>query len=73
MERDLPTLQVESDPSGALVQIGEEHLGTTPLFMENNYPKSELEIRVSLRGYLPWKGSFLGGKNAVVKAKLMKR
>jgi len=73
VERDLPTLQVESDPSGALVQIGEEHLGTTPLFMENNYPKSELEIRVSLRGYLPWKGSFLGGKNAVVKAKLMKR
>ena len=72
-ERALPTLQVESDPPGALVQIGDERMGTTPLYMENNYPKSELEIRVSLRGYHPWKGTFRGGETAAVKAKLKRR
>jgi len=73
VERALPTLEVESDPSGALVQIGEERLGTTPLFMENNFPPSEIEVRVSLHGYQPWKGVFLGGETAVVKAKLKRR
>jgi len=73
VERALPTLEVESDPPGALVQIGEERLGTTPLFMENNYPRSELEIRLSLHGYQPWKGVFPGGETAVVKAKLKRR
>jgi len=73
VERALPTLEVESDPSGALVQIGEERLGTTPLFMENNFPPSEIEVRVSLHGYQPWKGVFLGGETAVVKAKLQRR
>jgi len=73
LERALPTLEVESDPPGALVQIGEERLGTTPLFMENNYPRSELEIRLSFPGYQPWKGVFPGGETTVVKAKLKKR
>ena len=72
-ERSNPVLQIESDPPGALIQIGEERIGKTPLYTENIYPRTEIEIRLSLSGYYPWKSKFPGGETAVVRAKLKRR
>ncbi len=72
-ERSFPVLQIESDPPGALIHIGEERIGKTPLYTENIYPRSEIEIRLSLSGYYPWKSKFSGGETAVVRAKLKRR
>ncbi len=72
-ERSFPVLQIESDPPGALIHIGEERIGKTPLYTENIYPRSVIEIRLSLNGYYPWKSKFSGGETAVVRAKLKRR
>jgi serine/threonine-protein kinase len=72
-EGSFPVLQIESDPPGAVIQIGEERIGKTPLYTENIYPRSEIEVRLSLSGYYPWKSKFPGGETAVVKAKLKRR
>jgi hypothetical protein len=72
-ERSIPVLQIESDPPGALIHIGEERIGKTPLYTENIYPRSEIEVRLSLSGYYPWKSKFSGGETAVVRAKLKRR
>jgi serine/threonine-protein kinase len=68
-----PVLQIESDPPGATVQIGDQQLGTTPLYTENYYPHTEIEISVLLKGYRPWKGKFSGGETASIRAKLKPR
>jgi serine/threonine-protein kinase len=48
-------------------------LGETPLFVENIYPKNEIEVKLSLKGYRPWTGKFAGGQTAELKARLHRR
>ncbi len=66
-------LSIESEPSGARIQIGSEVLGETPLFIENLYPRTEIEVKLSLKGYHPWTGKFAGGQPAELKATLRRR
>jgi serine/threonine-protein kinase len=66
-------LRIESEPSGAKIEIGSQVLGETPLFVENIYPKSEIEVKLSLKGYRPWTGKFAGGQTAELKARLHPR
>jgi hypothetical protein len=66
-------LRIESEPSGAKIEIGSQVLGETPLFVENIYPKSEIEVKLSLKGYRPWTGKFAGGQTAELKARLHRR
>jgi len=66
-------LRIESEPPGAKIEIGSQVLGETPLFVENIYPKSEIEVRLSLKGYRPWTGKFAGGQTAELKARLHRR
>jgi eukaryotic-like serine/threonine-protein kinase len=68
-----PILSIESEPSGAKIQIGSEVLGQTPLFIENIYPKTQIEVKLSLKGYQPWTGKFAGGQAAELKATLRRR
>ena len=69
----MPILSIESEPSGAKIQIGSQVLGETPLFIENAYPKTQIEVRLSLKGYQPWTGKFAGGEAAELKATLRRR
>ena len=69
----MPILSIESEPSGAKIQIGSQVLGETPLFIENAYPKTQIEVRLSLKGYQPWSGKFAGGEAAELKATLRRR
>src|SRR5229473_560242 len=66
-------LRIESEPPGAKIEIGSQVLGETPLFVENIYPKSEIEVKLSLKGYRPWTGKFAGGQTAELKARLHRR
>jgi serine/threonine protein kinase len=68
-----PILSIESEPSGAKIQIGSQVLGQTPLFIENLYPRTEIEVRLSLKGYQPWTGRFSGGEAAELRATLRRR
>jgi len=68
-----PILSIHSEPAGAKIQIGSQVLGETPLFIENQYPKTQIEVRLSLQGYHPWTGKFVGGETAELKARLRRR
>jgi len=68
-----PILSIHSEPAGAKIQIGSQVLGETPLFIENQYPKTQIEVRLSLQGYHPWTGKFVGGESAELKARLRRR
>ncbi len=65
-----PILRIESEPPGAHVTINGREIGTTPLFQENLFPRGQIEVTLSRRGYLSWVGSFEGGANATVEAQL---
>src|SRR5215831_11611313 len=68
-----PILSIHSEPAGAKIQIGSQVLGETPLFIENQYPKTQIEVRLSLQGYHPWTGKFAGGETAELRARLRRR
>jgi serine/threonine-protein kinase len=68
-----PILSIHSEPAGAKIQIGSQVLGETPLFIENQYPKTQIEVRLSLQGYHPWTGKFVGGETAELRARLRRR
>jgi len=66
-------LQIDSQPPGATIRIGEQALGETPMFIENIYPEREIEVSLSLKGYQPWTGKFSGGQSAAIHATLKRR
>jgi serine/threonine-protein kinase len=68
-----PLLSIESEPSGAKIQIGTQVVGETPLFIENLYPRREIEVKLSMKGYYAWTGRFAGGQPATVRATLRRR
>jgi serine/threonine-protein kinase len=68
-----PILSIHSEPAGAKIQIGSQVLGETPLFIENQYPKTQIEVRLSLQGYHSWTGKFVGGETAELRARLRRR
>jgi serine/threonine-protein kinase len=68
-----PILRIDSEPQGATIQIGDERVGQTPLYLENIYPPTRIEVSLNLKGYQSWKGSFSGGEKTEVVAKLRRR
>ncbi len=68
-----PILRIDSEPQGATIQIADERVGQTPLYLENIYPRTQIEVSLNLKGYQSWKGSFSGGEKADVVAKLRRR
>jgi len=69
-----PSLTVTSEPSGATVFVQGEEAGRTPLLGTNEFGKgSDVPLRVELPGYRPWTGTFRGGTNASVRAKLKRK
>lgn len=69
-----PPLIISSQPSGARVVIDGKDKGTTPLLMDNDYPPGEeISFEVTLRGYKPWKGSFIGNAPGQFDVDLQKR
>jgi PEGA domain-containing protein len=69
-----PSLTVQSDPPGATVYIQGEDAGRTPLLGSNEFARgAQVEVRMELRGYRPWTGNFVGGTNATVRAKLLRK
>ena len=46
----------------------------TPLVMDNDYPPGlEIPFEVTLRGYKPWKGTFVGRAPGQFEVALQKR
>ncbi|WP_224245412.1 protein kinase domain-containing protein [Hyalangium gracile] len=69
-----PPLIIGSEPSGARVMVNGVDKGTTPLVMDNDYPPGqEIQFEVTLRGYKPWKGSFIGRAPGQFEVELKKR
>ncbi|WP_224365128.1 serine/threonine protein kinase [Hyalangium versicolor] len=69
-----PPLIIGSKPSGARVTVNGEDKGTTPLMMDNDYPAGqEISFEVTLRGYKPSKGSFIGRAPGQFEVELQKR
>lgn len=64
-----PILYVDSEPSGATIKVGDTVLGETPYVGENPY-SGEVPIQLTLKGYKPWKGTFKGGAEARIDARL---
>jgi hypothetical protein len=50
---DTVRLQLSSQPPGALVQRGEEELGTTPMVLELD-PEDHRPLMIEKKGYLPF-------------------
>lgn len=65
-----PTLTITSTPSGATVSVGGEALGTTPLAMDNTFPRGPVPVQLTLRGYKPWRATFQGGEPVVLEVPL---
>jgi eukaryotic-like serine/threonine-protein kinase len=63
-------LSIQSEPSGATVIVDGTVLGTTPLLMDNTYPASDIPVKVTLKGYKPWTGTFTGGQPQSLDVKL---
>jgi serine/threonine protein kinase len=69
-----PPLIIGSEPSGARVLVNGEDKGTTPLVMDNDYPPGqEIAFELTLRGYKPWKGSFIGNAPGQFEVELQRR
>ena len=73
LTRITPILRIDSEPQGATILIGDERLGQTPLYLENVYPRTRIDVSLNLKGYQSWKGSFSGGEKAELVAKLRRR
>ncbi|WP_239013911.1 protein kinase domain-containing protein [Archangium violaceum] len=68
--KEMPLLSIQSEPSGALVIVDGVELGTTPLVIDNTYPEGEISVKLTLKGYKPWKSRFTGGQPVSLEAKL---
>ncbi|OJH34825.1 hypothetical protein BON30_41825 [Cystobacter ferrugineus] len=55
-------LSIQSTPSGATVSVDGKVVGTTPLFIDNTYPEQDIPVRLTLKGYKPWKGTITGNQ-----------
>jgi hypothetical protein len=55
-------ISIESQPPGATVSVDGTVVGTTPLFIDNIYPEQEIPVRLTLKGYKPWRGTFRGNQ-----------
>ena len=64
------TLSISSEPAGATVLVDGTEVGTTPLFVDNLYPERDIPVRLTLKGYKPWKGSFKGGEPVTLEVRL---
>ncbi len=74
LKSEMPVLQIESEPEGAMVFINDEQIGETPVLRENDFPEDvDIPVKVVLRGYRPWTSTFKGGQSANVEARLTKR
>ncbi len=65
-------LSIQSEPSGATVTVDGTVLGTTPLAVDNIYPAQDIPMKVTLKGYKPWTGTFTGGEPVSLEVKLRK-
>jgi serine/threonine-protein kinase len=70
---EIAVLQIDSKPSGATIRVGGQELGQTPFITENTYPRNSIEVQITLPGYKPWRGTFKGGLNANIEARLSKK
>ncbi|HEX4381676.1 MAG TPA: PEGA domain-containing protein [Myxococcales bacterium] len=69
-----PAVSVLSDPPGATVFIESEETGSTPLVSVNEFGKNtRVKIRLELKGYATWTGTFSGGVNATIRATLRRK
>jgi len=66
-------LNIQSEPSGATVRINGTEVGVTPFLTENIYPRGEISVTLSLKGFQGWSGQFRGGEDAELSAQLRKR
>ena len=55
-------LSIQTDPPGATVIVDGQELGTTPLVIDNVYPREEIPLKLTLKGFKPWTGTFAGGQ-----------
>jgi hypothetical protein len=68
------SVHIDSEPSGAVVFIDGQEVGTTPLLITNAFPAGKsVKVRVTLPGYRPWLGVLQGGGNAKLSAQLRRR
>jgi serine/threonine-protein kinase len=65
-------LSIQSEPSGATVIVDGTVLGTTPLAVDNTFPAQDIPVKVTLKGYKPWTGTFTGGDQVTLDVKLRK-
>lgn len=74
LEQQVRVLSIDSIPSGAQVLINEVEVGQTPLVRENDYLSgAQVQVRLVRRGYRPWTGTFVGGSETRIEARLVKR
>jgi hypothetical protein len=66
-----PTVAVTTTPSGATVIVNGKDVGTTPWFADNTW-QGAVPVEVSLPGFRPWKGSFVGGSEQRVEVTLQR-
>jgi serine/threonine-protein kinase len=55
-------LSIQTDPPGATVIVDGQEMGTTPLVIDNAYPRQEIPLKLTLKGFKPWTGTFAGGQ-----------
>ncbi|HEX8433482.1 PEGA domain-containing protein, partial [Archangium sp.] len=65
-------LSIQSEPAGATVTVDGTVLGKTPLAVDNTYPAQDIPVKVTLKGYKPWTGTFTGGEPVSLDVKLRK-
>jgi serine/threonine-protein kinase len=65
-------LSIQSEPEGATVTVDGTVIGTTPLVVDNTYPAQDIPVKVTLKGYKPWTGTFAGGEPVSLDVKLRK-
>jgi hypothetical protein len=65
-----PMLRVDSAPEGAEIFLGGELLGTTPYIGDNDLPPGNYKVRIERPGFRSWSGSFEGGRDAHMAARL---
>jgi serine/threonine-protein kinase len=65
-------LSIQSEPAGATVTVDGTVLGTTPLALDNAYPAQDIPVKVTLKGYKPWTGTFTGGAPVSLDVRLRK-
>ncbi|WP_434382291.1 protein kinase domain-containing protein [Melittangium boletus] len=65
-------LSITSEPPQATVYVDGVELGTTPLFVDNVYPERDLPVRLTLKGYKPWKGTLRGGEPVTLDVRLQR-